>query len=100
MLAYLSTTRYEGPEIDRVLVDNDAKAMHKFGERKYGMDEKVLIQIFSERSRTHLVVLDGAYQKMYGRELRKVKIWHFLDRPVSPCDFRIQSGLDKFFPYP
>lgn len=64
------------------------------------LDEKVLIQIFSERSRTHLVVLDGAYQKMYGRELRKVKIWHFLDRPVSPCDFRIQSGLDKFFPYP
>ncbi|KAF2305698.1 hypothetical protein P3X46_032822 [Hevea brasiliensis] len=71
MLAYLSTTRYEGPEIDRVLVENDAKTMRKFGERKFGMDERVLIQIFSERSRTHLVVLDSAYQKMYGRELRK-----------------------------
>ncbi|KAF2316669.1 hypothetical protein GH714_042010 [Hevea brasiliensis] len=72
MLAYLSTTRYEGPEIDRVLVENDAKAMHKSGEKKFGMDERVLIQIFSERSKAHLVALDSAYHKMYGRELRKV----------------------------
>ncbi|KAJ9152997.1 hypothetical protein P3X46_026492 [Hevea brasiliensis] len=71
MLAYLSTTRYEGPEIDRVLVENDAKAMHKSGEKKFGMDERVLIQIFSERSKAHLVALDSAYHKMYGRELRK-----------------------------
>ncbi|KAG8637576.1 hypothetical protein MANES_15G138400v8 [Manihot esculenta] len=71
MLAYLRTTRYEGPEIDRHLIEIDAKTMHKSGEKKFGMDERVLIQIFSERSRAHLVALDAAYQKMYGRELRK-----------------------------
>lgn len=71
MLAYLSTTRYEGPEIDRVLVENDVKSIHKFGDRKAGMDEKILIQVFSERSRAHLVALDATYHKVYGKELRR-----------------------------
>ncbi|XP_048230611.1 annexin D5 isoform X2 [Ricinus communis] len=71
LLAYINVSRYEGPEMDRVLVENDAKTMHKLGEKKFGMDDKILIQIFSERSRSHLVALASTYQKLYGKELRR-----------------------------
>ncbi|XP_050234224.1 annexin D5 [Mercurialis annua] len=71
LVAYTNVSRYEGPEIDKVLVENDAKTMHKLGEKKFGMDDKILIQIFSERSRSHLVALSSTYHRLYGKELRK-----------------------------
>ncbi|MFS8005550.1 putative annexin [Helianthus anomalus] len=44
----------EGPEVDREMAADDAKALYKAGEKKLGTDEKVVVQIFSERSRGHL----------------------------------------------
>ncbi|WCJ33677.1 annexin 5 [Euphorbia peplus] len=69
LLAYTSTTRYEGPEIDKIQVENDAKAIgvHK----KFEMDELGLVQIFSDRSRSHLVALQSSYHKMYGTDLKR-----------------------------
>ncbi|KAJ8773623.1 hypothetical protein K2173_005869 [Erythroxylum novogranatense] len=71
LLAYLSTTRYEGPEIDTVLVEDDAKTIRKAGQKHSGVDERTFIHIFSERSRAHLVALDSTYRQMFGLNLRR-----------------------------
>ncbi|XP_059285249.1 annexin D5-like [Lycium ferocissimum] len=71
LLAYVTTMRYEGPEVDRVAVEQDAKALFKAGEKKLGTDEKTFMRIFSERSRAHLVAVSAAYHSMYGNSLKK-----------------------------
>ncbi|XP_058078400.1 annexin D5-like [Magnolia sinica] len=71
LLAYVSITRYEGPEVDRAMVDKDAKVLYKAGEKKLGTDEKTFIHIFSERSRPHLAAVSIAYHHMYGNSLKK-----------------------------
>nr|XP_018461455.1 PREDICTED: annexin D5 [Raphanus sativus] len=55
LLAYLNTTRYEGPEIDDKIVEDDARVLKKAVARKHKSDDQTLIQIFTDRSRTHLV---------------------------------------------
>ncbi|BBG94622.1 annexin 5, partial [Prunus dulcis] len=62
LVAYISVPRYEGPEYDQAMVQKDAELLNKAGEKKLGTDEKVFIQIFSERSRAHLVAVGSAYQ--------------------------------------
>lgn len=74
MLAYLNTTRYEGPEIDDKIVENDARSLKKAVARKHKSDDQTLIQIFTDRSRTHLVALRSTYRSMFGKELGKVII--------------------------
>jgi annexin D len=74
LLAYLSTVRYEGPQIDRATVEHDAKALFKAGEKRLGTDEKTFIRIFSERSSAHLAAVDSAYHSMYGNSLKKVNL--------------------------
>ncbi|CAB4295877.1 unnamed protein product [Prunus armeniaca] len=71
LVAYISVPRYEGPEYDQAMVQKDAEALYKAGEKKLGTDEKVFIQIFSERSRAHLVAVGSAYQSLYGHSLEK-----------------------------
>ncbi|CAL5442516.1 unnamed protein product [Camellia sinensis] len=71
LLAYVTTPRSEGFEVDRELVERDAKALFKAGEKKLGTDEKTFIRIFSERSRAHLVAIDSSYRNMYGNSLKK-----------------------------
>ncbi|CAB4265281.1 unnamed protein product [Prunus armeniaca] len=71
LVAYISVPRYEGPEYDQAMVQKDAEALYKAGEKKLGTDEKVFIQIFSERSRAHLVAIGSAYQSLYGHSLEK-----------------------------
>ncbi|CAK7326862.1 unnamed protein product [Dovyalis caffra] len=71
LLAYIDTTRYDGPEIDRLLVEDDANAISKIGVKKSGMDESTFIQIFTERSTAHLIALSSAYHKMFRKELRE-----------------------------
>ncbi len=74
MLAYVSTPRYEGLEVDRELAAKDAKTLFKAGEKKLGTDEKSFIHIFSERSRAQLAAISSAYHDMYGKSLKKVYI--------------------------
>ncbi|KAJ6898989.1 hypothetical protein NC652_025479 [Populus alba x Populus x berolinensis] len=71
LLAYIDTTRYDGPEIERVLVEEDAIVISKIEVKKSGMDESAFIQIFTERSSAHLAALASAYHKMFRKELRK-----------------------------
>ncbi|XP_010271155.1 PREDICTED: annexin D5 [Nelumbo nucifera] len=71
LLAYLSKPRYEGPEVDRAMVEKDAKALYKAGEKKLGTDEKTFIQIFSERSCAHLAAVSSVYKDHYGNSLKK-----------------------------
>ncbi|WCJ42154.1 annexin 5 [Euphorbia peplus] len=72
LLAYVSIPRYEGREVDHEMVQNDAKALYKAGEKKLGTDEKIFIRIFSERSAAHLVAVNHAYHNIYGNSLEKV----------------------------
>ncbi|KAI3823180.1 hypothetical protein L1987_04612 [Smallanthus sonchifolius] len=71
LLACISKQRYEGMEVDREMAAKDAKALYKAGEKRLGTDEKVFVQIFSERSRPHLVAINTCYQDMYGSSLKK-----------------------------
>ncbi|KAL5545245.1 hypothetical protein UlMin_009029 [Ulmus minor] len=71
LLAYVSTQRYEGLEVDRETAAMDAKALYKAGEKKLGTDEKTFIRIFSERSRAHMAVVASAYRDMYGSSLKQ-----------------------------
>jgi hypothetical protein len=54
------------------MVEKDAKALYKAGEKKLGTDEKIFIHIFSERSRAHMAAVDSAYHDFYGHPLKKV----------------------------
>lgn len=72
LLAYITTPRHEGPEVDRSMVEHDAKALYKAGEKKLGTDEKTFIRIFSERSRAQLAAVSTAYHNIYDRKLEKV----------------------------
>ncbi|XP_057445121.1 annexin D5-like isoform X2 [Lotus japonicus] len=71
LLAYLSTPRYEGPELDNTIVQQDATQLYKSGEKRIGTDEKMFIKIFSERSSTHLAAVDSAYRAQHGNTLEK-----------------------------
>ncbi|GMY18130.1 annexin D5 [Fagus crenata] len=71
LLAYVTTQRYEGLEVDKLMVEKDAKALYKAGEKKLGTDEKIFIHIFSERSRAHMAAVDSAYHDFYGHPLKK-----------------------------
>ncbi|KAK6921386.1 Annexin repeat [Dillenia turbinata] len=71
LLAYVSTSRYEGPEVDREMAEKDAKVLFKAGEKKLGTDEKTFIRIFSERSRAQLAAIDFSYHNMYKNSLKK-----------------------------
>ncbi|KAF8376770.1 hypothetical protein HHK36_031562 [Tetracentron sinense] len=71
LLACVTKPRYEGLEVDRMMVEKDAKALYKAGEKKLGTDEKTFINIFSERSRAHLSAVTSVYHSMYGNSLKK-----------------------------
>lgn len=72
LLAYVSKPRYEGPEIDRNIVEKDAKTLYKAGEKRWGTDEQKFIQIFSESSRAHLAAVAYTYKQSYSNSLEKV----------------------------
>ena len=74
LLAYLSTPRSEGLEVDRTMADHDAKALYKAGEKRLGTDEKTFRVIFSGRSRAHMAAVSSAYHNMYGSSLKKVNL--------------------------
>ncbi|KAG4394344.1 hypothetical protein GLYMA_20G011800v4 [Glycine max] len=71
LLAYVSIPRYEGPELDHIIVQEDAKQLYKSGEKRIGTDEKMFIKIFSEKSSTHLAAVNSAYIASYGHSLEK-----------------------------
>lgn len=71
LLAYISTPRYEGLEVDRMMAENDAKALYKAGEKRLGTDERIFRSVFCERSRAHLAAVSSAYHSMYGKSLKK-----------------------------
>lgn len=81
LLAYLSTPRYEGPELDNTIVQQDATQLYKSGEKRIGTDEKMFIKIFSERSSTHLAAVDSAYRAQHGNTLEKVFLQSRIDLP-------------------
>ncbi|KAI3700127.1 hypothetical protein L2E82_44744 [Cichorium intybus] len=72
LIAYISIPRSEGPEVDRKVVEKDAKALYKAGEKRLGTDERTFRSIFSERSRPHMAAVSSAYKDMYGNSLKKV----------------------------
>lgn len=74
LLAFLTTSRYEGPEYDETLVEEDAKALNK-AARKFGLAGKTFIQIFSDRSRAHLCAVSDIYKTMFKKTLEKVNFY-------------------------
>ena len=79
MVAYVSTPRYEGLELEREIAMKDSKAVFKAGQKKLGTDEKTFIHIFSERSKAQLAAIISAYHDMYGNSLKKVCIYIYIN---------------------
>lgn len=71
LLAYVSTPRHEGPEVNREMAENDAKVLYKAGEKKLGTDEKTFVQIFSQRNAAQLAAINHFYHANYGHSLKK-----------------------------
>ncbi|KAK7314688.1 hypothetical protein VNO77_33215 [Canavalia gladiata] len=71
LLAYISTPRQEGLQVNREIAQKDAKVLYKAGEKKLGTDENTFIHIFSERSMAHLAAVSSYYHDMYGHSLKK-----------------------------
>ncbi|KAF7822134.1 annexin D5 [Senna tora] len=71
LLAYISTPRYEGFEVNREMAEKDAKILYKAGEKKLGTDEKTFIQVLSGRSAAQLNATSSCYRDMYGHSLKK-----------------------------
>ncbi|XP_043718890.1 annexin D5-like [Telopea speciosissima] len=69
--AYITKTRYEGPEVDQMLAEKDAAGLFDAGEKEWGTDKKPFIQIFSERSRPQLAATNLMYHSMYGNSLKR-----------------------------
>ncbi|KAH7850662.1 hypothetical protein Vadar_001141 [Vaccinium darrowii] len=72
LLAYVGKSRSEGPEVNKMMVDRDAKALFKDGEYKLGTNEETFIRIFSERSWAHLAAVGAAYRSMFVNSLKKL----------------------------
>ncbi|KAL5760780.1 hypothetical protein ACOSP7_019268 [Xanthoceras sorbifolium] len=70
LLAFVNTTRYEGPEIQTKMIEDDCKAISTAGDTKSAA-EKIFIPIFTDRSRAHLAALISAYKNMFGKPLEK-----------------------------
>ncbi|XP_076897120.1 annexin D5-like [Bidens hawaiensis] len=71
LLAYLSIPRSEGPEFEQRLVEQDAIALYKAGEKRLGTDETTFRNIFCERSRAHMAAVSAAYRNTNKNTLRK-----------------------------
>nr|KAJ0218282.1 hypothetical protein LSAT_V11C300144320 [Lactuca sativa] len=71
LIAYISMPRSEGPDVDRTVVEQDAKALFNAGEKRLGTDERTFRSIFSERSRPHMDAVSSAYKNMFGNTLKK-----------------------------
>eukprot|EP01018_Ginkgo_biloba_P005221 Gb_05136 [translate_table: standard] len=71
LLAYLSSVRHEGPEVDMRWAEMDAKELHKAGEGRLGTDEVTFIQIFSTRSSAQLAAAVSAYHNIYKHDFEK-----------------------------
>ncbi|KAJ1393730.1 Annexin [Sesbania bispinosa] len=94
LLAYLSVPRYEGPELDDAIVQQDAQQLYKAGEKRIGTDEKVFIKIFSERSSAHLAAVSSAYRAAFGNTLEKHNPIHLSHEGNK------EGNIWKFFEWP
>lgn len=72
LLAYVSTPRHEGPEVDKETGESDAVVLYKAGEKRLGTDGKTFVRIISERSVAQLVAINQFYRSKYGHSLKKV----------------------------
>ena len=72
LLAWVTTPRHEGMEVNTEMAAKDAKVLYKAGEKKLGTDEKTFVHIFSERSSAQLAAISSYYRDMYGHALKKV----------------------------
>lgn len=72
LLAYMTTPRREGPEVNKEMAENDAVVLYKAGEKRLGMDEKTFVRIISERSAAQLAAINQFYRSKYGHSLKKV----------------------------
>ncbi|KAM0026105.1 putative Annexin superfamily [Helianthus debilis subsp. tardiflorus] len=73
-----SQTSGDHEKFDQKLVEQDAKALYKAGEKRLGTDETTFRNIFGERSRAHMAAVSSAYQNTNKSTLRKVILAFFL----------------------
>ncbi|KAK0575311.1 hypothetical protein LWI29_037110 [Acer saccharum] len=82
LLAFVNTTRYEGPEIQTKMIEDDCKAINTAGETKsaaekvlrkamrgLGTDDSTLIWIVATRTELDMHHIKVEYKKKYGKTL-------------------------------
>ncbi len=50
----------------------DAQSLYQVGEGRWGTDEGIFNQIFSKRSRAHIICINQCYPSLSGKSLEKV----------------------------
>ncbi|CAB3986629.1 annexin A6-like [Paramuricea clavata] len=69
LLQILKAERNESPEVVMDEVNEDAKALYKAGDKRWGTDENVFVDIFSRRSRPHLKAVFKEFKKIAKRDI-------------------------------
>ncbi|XP_028396288.1 uncharacterized protein LOC114520254 isoform X2 [Dendronephthya gigantea] len=69
LLEILKAERNESPEVVVDDVNEDAKALYKAGDKKWGTDEGVFVDIFSRRSHPHLKAVFKEFKKLSKRDI-------------------------------
>eukprot|EP00045_Choanoeca_perplexa_P009678 m.93821 g.93821 ORF g.93821 m.93821 type:complete len:855 (-) comp14991_c0_seq1:659-3223(-) len=71
LLAVLKNQRVVSDQVDQAAAAKDADALYKAGEKRFGTNEKVFIDIFSMRSYAHLAVVFQEYSKICKYDIRE-----------------------------
>ena len=71
LIALLQCNRSQNPNPDPAMCQNDAQALYRAGEGRWGTDESTFIRIFANRSPAEMAMINDCYTRLRGRGLLK-----------------------------
>ena len=71
LIALLQCNRSQNPNPDPAMCQNDAQALYRAGEGRWGTDESTFIRIFANRSPAEMAMINDCYTRIKGRGLLK-----------------------------
>ena len=78
LVSILQCNRSMNPVPDPMMCQNDAQALYRAGEGRWGTDESTFVRIFTQRSGAELDLISRQYQQLRGNTLH-----HAIDKEFS-----------------
>jgi hypothetical protein len=72
LISLIQANRSMNTVPDPQLCENDAQALYKAGEGRWGTDESTFIRIFTQRSAAEMNLINDCYQRLRGKNLYQV----------------------------